>query len=50
MESEKWIEHVVAAKRISERLLAVGKVVLNIVSVYAPEFGRLMEETEGVLG
>ena len=53
MVSEKWIEDVVGVVRISERLLllrlAVGKIVLNIVSVYAPQVGRTMEEKEEFL-
>lgn len=54
MVAEKWIEHVVEVKRVSERLLllrvAVGKIILNIVSVYAPQVGRPMEEKEDLLG
>ena len=57
MVAEKWIEEVIAVKRISERIMVlrvtVGKSVLNIVSVYAPQAGRSSEEKEefyGVLG
>ena len=44
--AEKWIEKVIEVKRISERIMVlrlrvtVGKSVLNIVSVYAPQVGR----------
>src|SRR5208282_6513139 len=55
--AEKWIEKVIEVKRISERIMmlrvTVGKNVLNIVSVYAPQVGRSTEEKEefyGVLG
>ena len=53
MVAEKWIEHVIEVKRVSERLLllrmSVGKVILNVVSVYAPQIGRPMEEKEELL-
>jgi hypothetical protein len=53
MVSEKWFEHVVGVSRVNERLLclrlAVGKIVLNVVSVYAPQVGRPMEEKEEFL-
>ena len=53
MVHEKWIEHIVQVRRLSERLLvvrlAVGKIVLNVVSVYAPQVGRPMEEKEEFL-
>jgi exonuclease III len=55
--AEKWIEKVIEVKCISERIMVlrvtVGKSVLNIVSVYAPQVGRSTEEKEefyGVLG
>ena len=55
--AEKWIEKVIEVKRISERIMVlrvtVGKSVLNIVSVYAPQVGRSTVEKEefyGVLG
>jgi hypothetical protein len=47
---EKWIEKVIEVKRVSERIIVlrvtVGKCVLNVVSVYAPQVGRTMEEKE----
>lgn len=53
MVAEKWIEHVVEVKRVNERLmllrLAVGKRILNIISVYAPQVGRSKEEKEELL-
>ena len=53
MVSEKWMEHVVEVKRISERLLvvrlAIGRVILNVVSVYASQGGRPMAEKEKLL-
>jgi len=46
----KWIENVVEVKRVSERImvlrLVIGKSVLNVVSVYAPQVGRKTEEKE----
>ena len=46
----KWIDNVVEVKRASERVivlrLAMGKTVLNVVSVYAPQVGRTAEEKE----
>ena len=50
MDAEKWIEKVIEVKRISERIMvlrvSVGKSVLNIVSVYAPQVGRSTDEKE----
>ena len=47
---EKWIEKVIEVKRVSERVMLVrvlvGKQVLNLVSVYAPQVGRTMDEKE----
>jgi exonuclease III len=41
--TKKWIESVVEVRRVSERVmvlrLAIGKSLLNIVSVYAPQVG-----------
>ena len=46
--AEKWIGKVIEMKHISDRIMAlrvtVGKSVLNIVSVYAPQVGRSTEE------
>ena len=51
--AEKWVDSVIDVKRVSERLLvlrlAVGKVVLNIVCVYAPQAGRAAVEKEEFL-
>ena len=48
--AEKWIDSVVEVRRVSERVmvlrLAIGKSVLNVVSVYAPQVGRTIEEKE----
>jgi hypothetical protein len=46
----EWIDKVIEVKRISERMMVlrviVGKSVLNLVSVYAPQVGREMKEKE----
>ena len=51
--AEKWVDSVIEVKRLSARLLvlrmAVGKVVVNIVCVYAPQVGRPAEEKEEFL-
>jgi hypothetical protein len=51
--AERWIEHVLEVKRINERIIVlrvrVGGVVLNLVSVYAPQGGRPTEEKEEFL-
>ena len=48
--AEKWINHVVEVRRVNERVmvlrLAIGRSVFNIVSVYAPQTGRIREEKE----
>jgi hypothetical protein len=48
--AERWIDSVVEVKRVSERVivlrLAIGKSVLNVVSVYAPQVGRTAVEKE----
>ena len=48
--SERWIEKVLEVKRVNERLMLlkviVGKSVINIVSVYAPQSGMAMEVKE----
>ena len=47
------MENVLEVRRFSERIMVlrirVGKLVLNIVSVYAPQVGRTMEEKEDFL-
>ena len=51
--AERWIKYVLEVRRVSERLMVlrvmVGKSVLNLVSAYAPQVGRLMEEKEEFL-
>jgi hypothetical protein len=51
--AEKWIESVLEVRRVSERLMvvrvAVGRSVLNLVSAYAPQVGRTVEEKEEFL-
>lgn len=48
--AEKWIDNVVEVRRVNERVmvlrLAIGKSLVNIVSVYAPQVGRTREEKE----
>jgi hypothetical protein len=48
--AEKWVNRVLEVKRFSDRLMVirviVGKSVLSLVSVYAPQVGRSMEEKE----
>ena len=48
--AEKYVEKVVSVERLSDRLIVlrvtVGGTVLNIVSAYAPQTGRSMEEKE----
>jgi hypothetical protein len=50
MVAEKWIENVIEVQRRSERIMImrvrVGSSVLNVVSAYAPQAGRPMEEKE----
>ena len=47
---ESWVDKVLQVKRCSERIMVlrirVGKLVLCVVSVYAPQVGRPMEEKE----
>ena len=46
----KWIDSVVEVRRVNERVmvlrLAIGKSLLNVISVYAPQVGRTMKEKE----
>jgi hypothetical protein len=48
--AKRWVDKVIEVKRVSERVMvvriAVGKSVLNLISVYAPQVGRNMEEKE----
>jgi Reverse transcriptase (RNA-dependent DNA polymerase)/Endonuclease/Exonuclease/phosphatase family len=48
--ADKWVDHVLEVKRISERIMVlrvkVEKSVLNLITVYAPQVGRPMEEKE----
>ena len=48
--AEEWIEKVLDVKRWSERIMVlrvvVGRSVVNLVSVYAPQSGRGKEEKE----
>ena len=46
--AERWIDSVIEVKRASERVmvlrLAIGKTVINVVSVHAPQVGRTTDE------
>jgi hypothetical protein len=46
--AEKWFDNVVQVRRISERLMVVrvnvGNSIVSLISVYAPQMGRTMEE------
>jgi exonuclease III len=50
MIAREWIESVVEVHRVSDRMMvlsvSIGKVVLHLVSIYAPQVGRPMEEKE----
>ena len=50
MVAQNWVYKVVDVLRVSEKMmvlrLSVGKTVVNIVSIYASEAGRLPEEKE----
>jgi len=47
---ERWVDRVLEVKRVSERIMVlkvrVGETVLNLVSVYAPQVGRAIEDKE----
>jgi len=47
---ENWVDKVLEVQQVSSRTMVVrvraGKSVLNIVSVYAPQVGRTMDEKE----
>ena len=48
--AEKWVSNVIEIRRVSERMMLVrvrvGTTILNLVSVYAPQVGKAMEEKE----
>jgi hypothetical protein len=50
MMAKKWVDSVIEVKRVNERILVirvrVGKSILNLVSIYAPQVGRSMEVKE----
>lgn len=50
MVAEKWVKNVLEVKKVNERIMVVrvrvGKVILNLISGYAPQVGRMMEEKE----
>ena len=51
--AEKWVENVVEVKRLNERLMlirvSIGTNILNVISGYAPQVGRSIEEKEEFL-
>jgi len=52
--AKRWIEKVIEVRRFSERVMLVrvlvGKQVINILSAYAPQPGRAMEDKEIFFG
>ena len=50
MVAEKWVKNVLEVKRVNERIMVVrvrvDKVILNLITAYAPQVGRKMEEKE----
>jgi hypothetical protein len=50
MVADKWVDSVMEVKRVNDRIMVVrvnvGKWILNLVSVYAPQVGRPMDEKE----
>ena len=48
--AESWIENVIEVRRVNERILVVrimiGNCIVNLISVYAPQVGRSMEDKE----
>jgi len=48
--ARRWVEHVIEVKRFNERIIvvkvAIGKRILNLYSVYAPQAGRSGQEKE----
>jgi hypothetical protein len=53
MVAERWVDNVIEVRRVSGRLLilrvTIGKSVMNLVSAYAPQVNRDMEEKEAFL-
>src|SRR3989441_8067361 len=51
--AEKWVENVVEVKRLSDRLMlirvSIGTNILNVISGYAPQVGRLIVVKEEFL-
>src|SRR5437899_3981827 len=51
--AEKWVENVVGGERLSERLMlirvSIGTNILNVISGYAPQVRRSIEEKEEFL-
>ena len=51
--AERWIDDVIEVRRVSERIIVIrfrlGKSVVNLISVYAPQVGRPREEKEEFL-
>ena len=48
--AERWIEKVIEVRRVNERILVVrlmiGNSIVNLISVYAPQVGRSIEDKE----
>src|SRR6478735_648249 len=48
--AERWLEKMIEVKRVSDRIIVVrlllGKSILNLISVYAPQVGRSNLEKE----
>ena len=48
MVAEKWVKNVIEVRRVNKRIMVVrvreGKTILNLISVYAPQVRRRMEE------
>ena len=46
--SERWISQVIEVRRVSERIMvlrvAIGKLVMNVISAYAPQVNLSMED------
>ena len=50
MVADRWVDCVLEVKRVNDRIMtvrvSVGKWVIKLVSVYAPQVGRPLEEKE----
>jgi hypothetical protein len=50
MVTEKWVRNMMQVRSVNERIMVVrvrvGKAILNLISVYAPQVGRCVEEKE----